>query len=62
MGYQKLIKMLNNTSNQSFKWRTKTLVELNDDTRQMYNTSSQINLKQQCDNHVSPIIVMHLCF
>ena len=45
MEYQKIINFLDNTSNQAFKFRTKTLVEINDELRGAYNTNSQIKFK-----------------
>ena len=37
--------MLDNTPNQSTKLRTKNWVEINDDTRETYNTTSQSKFK-----------------
>ena len=37
MEYQKIINLLDNTSNQPFKFRTKNWVELNHDARGKYN-------------------------
>ena len=37
--------MLDNTPNQTIKFRTKNLVEINDDARRMYNTNTQIKFK-----------------
>ena len=37
--------MLENTPNQSSKFRTKNWVEINDDARGTYNTNSQIKFK-----------------
>ena len=55
MEYKKIINLLNNTPNQPTKFRTKNWVEINDDSRGMFNTNSQIkfktsmlNLKLQC--------------
>ena len=45
MEYQKIINFWVNTPNQSSKFRTKTLVEINDDVLGMYNTNSQIKFK-----------------
>ena len=45
MGYQKIINLLNNTSNQLSKFRTKKWVEINDNSRGTYNTNSQIKFK-----------------
>ena len=45
MEYQKIIDLLDNTPNQPIKFKTKNWVEINDDTRGMYNTNSQIKFK-----------------
>ena len=45
MEYQKIIKLLDNTTNQPTKFRTKNLVEINDDSRGTYNANSQIKFK-----------------
>ena len=45
MKYQKVINLLDNTPNQATKSRTKTWVEINDDSRGTYNTNSQANFK-----------------
>ena len=45
MEYQKIIKFLDNTPNQPTKFRTKNWVEINDDSREMHNTNSQIKFK-----------------
>ena len=37
--------MLHNTLNQPSKYKTKNLVEINDDSRDLYNTNSQIKFK-----------------
>ena len=37
--------MLDNTSNQPIKFRTKNWVEINDDSREIHNTNSQIKFK-----------------
>ena len=41
MEYQKTINLLDNTPNQPSKFRTKNLVEINDESRGAYNTNSQ---------------------
>ena len=41
MEYQKIINLLENTPNQPTKFRTKSWVEINDDSRETYNTNSQ---------------------
>ena len=45
MKYQKVIKLLDNTQNQSFKFRTKIWAKINDDTCGRYNKASQIKFK-----------------
>ena len=45
MEYQKIIGLLDNTSNQPNKFRTENWVEKNDDSRETYNPNSQIKLK-----------------
>ena len=42
MEYQKIINLLDNTPNQSSKFRTKSWDEINDDSCGTYNTDSQI--------------------
>ena len=45
MEYQKIINLLDNTSNQPSKFRTKIWVEINDESRGTCNTNSQIKFK-----------------
>ena len=45
MKYQKIINLLDNTSNQPSKFRIKNWVEINDDSRGTYNTDGQIKFK-----------------
>ena len=45
MEYQKIIKLLDNTTNQPTKFRTKNWVEINDDSRGTDNANSQIKFK-----------------
>ena len=47
MEYQKLMNLLVNTSNQLSKFRTKNWVEINDESRETYNTNSQIKFKNK---------------
>ena len=42
MEYQKVINLLDNTSNQPSKFRTKNWVEINDESRGASNINSQI--------------------
>ena len=45
MEYQKVINLLDDTPNQPYKFTTKNWVEINGDSRAMYNTNSQIKFK-----------------
>ena len=45
MEYQIIINLLDNAPNQPNKFRTKDWVEINDDSRETYNTNSQIKFK-----------------
>ena len=45
MEYQKIINLLDNTSNQLSKFRTKNWFEINDQSRGVYNTNSDIRFK-----------------
>ena len=49
MEYQKIINLLDNTPNQSPRFKTKKWVEMNHDSRGTYNKDNQIrDLKLQC--------------
>ena len=48
MEYQKIRNLLDNASNQPSKFRTKNWVEINDESRGIYNTGANLNLKVQC--------------
>ena len=45
MECQKIINLLNNTSNQVSKFRKKNWIEINDQSRRVYNTNSDIRFK-----------------
>ena len=45
MEYQKIINFLDNTPNQPSKFRTKCWLEINDQSRGVYNTNSDIKFK-----------------
>ena len=45
MEYQKIANLIDDTSNQSSKFRTRTWVEINDESRGAYNVNSQIKFK-----------------
>ena len=45
MEYQKIANLIDNTSNQPSKFRTKNWVEINDESRGAYNVNSQVKFK-----------------
>ena len=45
MEYQKIANLIDDTSNQPSKFRTKKWVEINDESRGAYNVNSQIKFK-----------------
>ena len=45
MEYQKITNLLDNASNQPSKFKTKNWIEVNDDSRGVYNFDSQIKFK-----------------
>ena len=45
MEYQKIVNLIDNTSNQPSKFRTKNWVEINDDVRGLYSPKKQIRFK-----------------
>ena len=45
MEYQKMINLLDNTSNQPSNFRTKNWIEINHQSREVYNTNSDIRFK-----------------
>ena len=48
MEYQKISNLLDNTSNQPSKFKTKNWVAINDESRGTYSVNRQISLKHQC--------------
>ena len=47
MEYQRIINLLNNTTNQPSRFRSKNWVEKNYDSRGMHKTNVKLNLKLQ---------------
>ena len=45
MEYQTIVTLLEKTPNQTSKFGTRNLIEINDDLRETYNNSSQIKFK-----------------
>ena len=45
MEYQKIASLIDDASNQSSEFRTKNLVEINEESRGTYNVNSQIKFK-----------------
>ena len=54
MEYQKIINLLDNTSNQPSKFKTKSWTEINGQSREVYNANSDIRLK-------TPMLNSSLC-
>ena len=63
MEYQKIINLLENTPIQPSRFRTKDWIEVNDNSRGMYSTNSQLMFKNSmlrssaCDYTVAYILV-----
>ena len=63
MEHQKIANLIDNTSNQPSKFRTKNWVEINNESRGAYNVNSQIKFKTTmlkstlCDNSDAYILV-----
>ena len=63
MEYQKIINLQENTPNQLSKFRTRYLVEVNNESRENYNVNSPIKFKTSmlrsilCDYSVAYILV-----
>ena len=45
MEYKKIANLIDDASNQPSKFRTKNLVEINDESRGTYNVNSQVKFK-----------------
>ena len=45
MEYQKIANLIDDTSSQPYQFRTRNLVEINDESRGAYNVNSQIKFK-----------------
>ena len=45
MEYQKIINLLDDTTNQPSKFKTRNCVEINDESRETYDCNSDIKLK-----------------
>ena len=48
MEYQKIANLIDDTSNQPSKFRTRNWVKINDESRGTYHVNSKLNLKLQC--------------
>ena len=58
MEYQKIANLIDDTPNQPSKFRTRNLVEINDESRGAYNVNSQIKFKSSlCDYSDAYILV-----
>ena len=60
MKYQKIINFLDNKPNQTTKFRTKNCVEINEESRGMYNKNNQIRSKTSKLRSAFVITVMHI--
>ena len=59
MEYQKIINLLDDTINQSSKFRTTNLTEINDAPWETCNVSNQVKFKISMVRWIYVIIVMH---
>ena len=59
MENQKMINLLDNTPNQLSKFKTKIWIEINDQSREVYNTNSDIRFKTAMLKSSYVIIVIH---
>ena len=63
MEYQKIANLIDDASNQPSKFRTRNLLEINDESRGAYNVNSQIKFKTTmlksslCDYSVAYVLV-----
>ena len=60
MIYQKIINLLDDTTNQPSKFRTKNWIEINDESRGTYSANSDIRFKTLMIRSNYVIIVMHI--
>ena len=61
MEYQKIANLIDdNTLNQPSKFRTRNWIEINDESRGVYNVNSQIKFKTTMLKLVYVIIVIHI--
>ena len=60
MKYQKIINLLDTTSDNVPKFITKKWVEVHDQSNKIYNTNKQIRFKHQCNNQIYAITAMHI--
>ena len=60
MEYQKIANLIEDTSNQPSKFRTKNWVEINDESRGTYNVNSQIKFKTTMLKSSYVITAMHI--
>ena len=58
MGYEKIINILDDTTNKSSKFRTRKWVEINDESKAKYDNSN-ITFKTAMIRSTSRVVVMH---
>ena len=61
MEYQKIINLLDNTTNQPSKCRAKNWVEINDESRGTYNAGNSIRFKTSILKSMSIYVKVNLC-
>ena len=59
MEYQKVINLFDDILNQSSKFRTRNLIEINDASWETCNVSNQVKIKISMIRSIYVIIVMH---
>ena len=62
MEYQKIINLLDNTSNKPSKFRTKNWIEINDNIRGAYSPNKEIRFKTPMLRSSLCDLVMHIYF
>ena len=60
MEYQKIINMIDDTKNQSSKFRTRNWIQINHESRETVMLIVTLNLKLQWSGQIYVIIVMHI--
>ena len=56
-----MINLLGNTPNQPSKFKTKSWVEINNESRETYNEDYQIRFKLQYSSQINLIMTIYIC-